>query len=725
MTRARNEAPSARPKGLSLLLAGLAALLVLTLFRLAFLGHFEGLGGLRNPEVQRALYLGLKFDLRWVCLLLVPAWMLMKAGRAPGEEGWRRVAAPLALTLVLALYVALVGIAMVNDRTARPWLIAFLLAAWAYRWLFRAHGLEASRWARVIWLGYAALVTAFTFLAYFVDFGAYAYIHTRLNGTLLMFLQNTDISGRMVWESYPVVRLGLLLALLVGLALWGLRALFRSVAPPPAARRRRILLSAAGSLLLLVGMYGKWSRYPLRWGEAFEAKQSLHAHLALNPVLFFLETRAEMDGGFDLEAVKATHATLAAHLGTEPTFDAQGLPSLRRRIAPRPQVSGAPNLVFIQLESLAAFKTSPFGNRLDPTPFLGRLAAEGILFERFYVVMENTSRSMFATLFGTPDVSSVQNATRNPLLVDQHSVLGVLPDYRKHFFLGGSANWAQIRAVLKHNLKDLQLHEEGSFQSPVVDVWGISDADLLVEAQAFLDQEAQPYLAYVQTSGNHPPFTIPKHHTDFAVKNLDEATLKAAGFTGSAEFNAVRLMDYALERFFERARRSPGFENTIFVLWADHGIPRGNTDPRFGDLTLAIHHVPCVIYAPKLLKPRRVRTIASQVDLMPTLVSLLGRPFWTQTLGRDLFDPGAEAGSAAFTFTTFRRPPRIGLLQGDHYLTVDPDGRQALFLVDDPEAKDHAAEDRDAARRMGELARAYHAWSKFLLSHNPPITERP
>lgn len=714
-----------RSKGWALILCASGLMLLLSLFRLAFLQHFQGLGNLAHGDTWWALYLGLKFDARWTALLLAPAWLLLKPGDPLGETGWRARVAPLLLSMSLGLYATAVAVFMVDDRKARPWILAFLLIAGTYRGLCRRHGLDAGASARWIWGTFAAAAFGLTLLALFVDFGAYAYIHTRLNGTLLMFLQNPDTSLQMVWQSYPVIRLFLLLVVLLGGLTWLMRWLFGALRFRPVSRKARIAMNIAGSVLVLATMYGKWSRYPLRWGEAFEARHAFDAHLALNPMLFFLETRAEMDEGFDLAAVKASHALLAAHFGIPQAVDAHGDPSLRRRIEPRPQVQGRPNVVFIQLESLAAFKTSPFGNPLDPTPFLARLAREGVFFDNFHVVMENTSRSMFATLFGIPDVSSVQNATRNPLLVNQHTPLAALPDYEKDYFLGGSANWAQIRAALKNNLRDLRLHEEGSYASPVVDVWGISDADLLKEAHANMAAKKGPFLAYVQTSGNHPPFTIPRHHVDFQVKQADVATLKRAGFVSSEEYNAVRLMDYSLATFFDRARTAPYFANTIFVLWADHGIGRGSLDERFGDLGLAIHHVPCIFYAPGLLPPRRVSTVASQVDLLPTLLSLMGRPSWTQTLGKDLFDPRFATTSAAFTFTTFRRPPRIGLIQDGHYLNVNPDGKAALFSLEDPTALDRSTQDPSRTQAMKDLAHAFQVWSHYLLSHNPPISETP
>jgi phosphoglycerol transferase MdoB-like AlkP superfamily enzyme len=312
------------------------------------------------------------------------------------------------------------------------------------------------------------------------------------------------------------------------------------------------------------------------------------------------------------------------------------------------------------------------------------------------------------------------NATRNPLIVDQSSILSQFPDYQKAYFLGGSANWAQIRATLRNNIRGIELYEEGAFDRPVVDVWGISDADLLLEANANLRARKGPFWGYIQTSGNHPPFTIPKHHADFEKLKPEPEALRRSGFVSAEEYNAVRLMDYALMKFFEAARQEAYFKDTVFVLFSDHGIPRGNPDPRFGDLTLAIHHVPFLIYAPGRVAPGRDHRVGSQLDILPTLASLLGRPVWTQTLGKDLLDPAFKDRAAAFTFTTFRRPPRLGLIQDGHYLNVEITGQGRLFKLEGA-SPDLAAQDPERAARMLHLAKGFHAWSHFLLSHNKPF----
>ena len=113
------------------------------------------------------------------------------------------------------------------------------------------------------------------------------------------------------------------------------------------------------------------------------------------------------------------------------------------------------------------------------------------------------------------------------------------------------------------------------------------------------------------------------------------------------------------------------------------------------------------------------------MDLLPTVLSLLGRPYRHQTLGKDLLDPAWETRGAAFTFTTFRRPPRLGLLQEDWYLNLEPDGRPALYRLEEPDPRHRSGEEPARTARMKALAQGFYHWSKYLLSHNKPMKATP
>ena len=106
--------------------------------------------------------------------------------------------------------------------------------------------------------------------------------------------------------------------------------------------------------------------------------------------------------------------------------------------------------------------------------------------------------------------------------------------------------------------------------------------------------------------------------------------------------------------------------------------------------------------------------------------SAAGRRTASQRRRRDA--PCTRAAGQALTtrvLPTFRRPPRVGLIQGQRYLNQDPDGRAFLYDLRAADPKDLSATEPDTAQRMQALARANLAWSHFLLSHNPPIEAKP
>jgi phosphoglycerol transferase MdoB-like AlkP superfamily enzyme len=534
---------------------------------------------------------------------------------------------------------------------------------------------------------YIAVVEIVLAIVYAADFATYAYIRQRLNAGVLEFLRNPIISLHMAWESYHLVWLAMVIACVLAAIIF----LFRgSRSAVRGSRTER----AAIALFFLACIYGKFSRYPLRWSDAYFSRDSFLGDLALNPVQYLFESWREEPPRFDLARVRRLYPLMAAYLGVGHP-DAATL-SLERMPPLFPQVAGTPNVVLIQLESFAAFKSGAFGNRANGCPNFDALARNGILFTNSYSPSEKTARALFAVVFGIPDVSPWQASAHNPLTVNQATIVNAFTGYDRLYFLGGSANWSNVRGMLAHNIDGLRIYEEGSYHAPVVDVWGISDEDLLLAAGDVFRAERKPFFAIIQTAGNHRPYTIPKQTHGFQVVHEDENRLHDNGFDGNEEYNAFRFLDHALGLFFDRARREPWFANTIFVLYGDHGTRTGAPGRALalGDLSLIVYHVPLVIYAPALIRrPRRIDVAASHVDILPTLASFCGRPYQNQTLGIDLFDGARAANSAAFVFTTFRQPPNLGLVQGSRYRMVK-------------------------AGETETLPEAFYEFSRWLLFHN-------
>jgi len=583
--------------------------------------------------------------------------------------------------------------------------------------------------ARGFWAGYGALLSALLLAVYTADFGHYAYLDVRLEAASLRFLKNPLISGEMVWETYPVVwwALGLAAAItaMYFAFAWLLERAFRH-SVPSATLRRKVIGSAVGVLLVCGGLYGKVSFYPLRWSDAFSTPNHFTSHLSLNPVLFFIDTLCTNEGErYNEEKTREAYDVVARYLGVEEP-DPEGLTYVRR-IRPTPQAKPKPNVVVVLLESFAAHHCGVFGNPLDPSPHFDRAARQGLNFTRFFSPRHGTARAVFASVTGLPDVVKNRTATRNPGIVSQQTVFGAIEGYDKHYFLGGSANWANIRGLLKNNIAGLQIHEEGSYSAPRVDVWGISDLHLFEEAnKVFRQKSEKPFLAFIHCSGNHRPYTIPEDNRGFERREVDEAKLRDHGFIDIDEFNSFRFLDHSIGFFLELAKKEAYFDNTVFLFYGDNGTPGRvkHMPPSEELLGLGSHHTPFLIYGPGVIpEPREIGRPSGQCDVMATVAGMVGSTCLNTALGRNLLDPRID-DARNYTFVQMALGPQTRILVvGEQYLVrLRPDGSEASL-------HDHTAADPrvdlqtskpELFGEMRQLALGLRRTAEWLLYHNKP-----
>jgi phosphoglycerol transferase MdoB-like AlkP superfamily enzyme len=269
--------------------------------------------------------------------------------------------------------------------------------------------------------------------------------------------------------------------------------------------------------------------------------------------------------------------------------------------------------------------------------FLVNYAIKAFFFDRCFTPAYGTARGVWATITGIPDVESPGTASRNPNAVNQHTIINDL-GYNNFYFLGGSASWANLRGLLVNNIPDLKLYEQGSYKSGEIDVWGISDKNLFLEANKVLKEQTKPFFAVIQTADNHRPYTIPgEDKASFTLKSFPLDTLHKYGFDSNEEMNAFRFTDFGYQKFMEAAQKEKYFDNTIFVFIGDHGI-RGNAKDMFPvvwtEQGLTCEHVPLLFYWPKFLPPKKIHDVCSQVDILPTAASLAKLNYSNTTFGR-------------------------------------------------------------------------------------------
>ena len=275
--------------------------------------------------------------------------------------------------------------------------------------------------------------------------------------------------------------------------------------------------------------------------------------------------------------------------------------SFDRKVVFKDSLQGKPNVVFVMLESVGVKPLSYYGNAINSSPKIDSLIPKSLSFSNFYVHKSGTAASVFASVTGLPDIDDVKTASRNPMIIDQRILFDQFNGYEKLYFLGGSANWANIRGIFQANIKGLKIFEEGSYDTENrADVWGIDDYELFKESDKELKklhQQNKPFVAYIQTASNHIPFTVPdkkESFTPLSENAISEILLEKSGFKSVAQLNALRYLDFNVGRFLERAKTAGYYDNTVFVFFGDHNTAMNRTDKFTNeyDLNIQLQHVP-------------------------------------------------------------------------------------------------------------------------------------
>ncbi|MNF31987.1 Lipoteichoic acid synthase [compost metagenome] len=613
-------------------------------------------------------------------------------------------------------------------RLAILLMLPVALLTWLPAW-----NLTRSRLLRWVARLYLAVALAAVLLIYIIDFGHYAYLGLRINATVFRFLEDAQISADMVWQTYPVVWISLGWLVTTALVWWLLVRLERVTLDRPAKHIGRWKLAWGSALMVVVVFLGLLGRVeninlenpvPLRWSDAFYSGDNQIAALGLNPVIFLYDTLKVPQKPYDLEEVKSHYDVVSRYLGVDQP-DAANF-NFSRTQGPQPyaiQGERRPNIVFIMLESLGTTAVGAYGNPLNPTPNLDRLAKQSWFFKNFYVPVTGTAKTVWASISGVPDVSRRETATRNPLITKQTSLINSLQGYEKYYMIGGNSGWANMNALIRQSIDDIHLLEEQHWSSPTVDVWGVSDLDLFKESDQILSKQDKPFYAFIQTAGNHRPFTIPKQNDGFEVLDLPLETVQNAGSRTVAQYNAVRLLDFNIGRLMEIAQKGGWYDNTIFVMFGDHNTRISQIPhmlPAYEKLGIESNNVPLLIHAPKLLGSRVIEEAVGLTDLLPTVLGMVGMEFRTRAMGRDIQQPAPEGERVVPLVLREGTFPLIGGITKDYLLQMEHDGSNpTLHDLSSMTPLDNVAEQHpEEFVRLRDLTRGLHETSRLMLYQN-------
>jgi len=526
---------------------------------------------------------------------------------------------------------------------------------------------------------YLWVVTITVILFYTFDLGNYSYLDQRIDFSSFKLLQNPAISFGMIVETYPVFWITLGFAIIMWILWKGINRSFLFLNEPPVLYRNsdKSIGFFIGSMILLFAFWGTFRQYRLLWSDAHFSNDPFIVAVALNPVLYFNETRTFASKDYDEELTRNYYDLISHELGVDgPDINQLNFSRLKKGI----RLNQNPNIVIIFLESVSLNRMGRIGNPLNPTPSMDMISNEGIFFDHFYIPTVGTARSVFGMVTGIHDVADIETATSNPQIVDQYTLINSLKGYQKKYFIGGSASWRNIRGLLNNNIPEMRITEQTDLDFPRLDVWGISDHDLFTAAHNnFSSSETrEPFFAIIQTASNHRPYSIPKNIDSFSILEKSETKLNQAGFSSLSQYNAMRLLDNAIGDFITKAKQEAYFDNSIFIFFGDHGTsdpPALHMQKSDFDLKLRSYRVPFFVYAPKIIKGGKTVSAVSQlVDIMPTVCGLAGVEYRNRTMGRDLFNDSVPNDPVALIVNNKVAKSHIAVIGKNYYLSMQKDG---------------------------------------------------
>jgi len=527
------------------------------------------------------------------------------------------VVAPLVLWLALA-----------PDRLARTRVYRFATLAWFLAACFAALLLAVAEW--LFWDEFGA---RFNFIA--VDYLIYTH----------------EVLGN-IWQSYPVGKV------LAGLA--ALAALVTAVLSRPLQR---------------------WAQAPLGWKSALGVVAA-YAAVAAGTIVFVdsdWKNRSGSDAADELagnglyeffSALRRNELSFERFYATLAIEDAIGI--VRQALGPAPWIedgaqgferlepgTGAEkhlNVVLVSVESLGAEFLGCYGDPRGLTPHLDRLARESLWFSNVYATGNRTVRGLEALSLALPPTPG-QSIVRRPKNQALYSLGSVFEDkgYSVLFAYGGYGYFDNMNAFFDAN--DYRVIDRTSIAKTEIEfenIWGVADEHLFDKVLAEIDREKaadpkKPVFTHIMTTSNHRPYTYPPGRIDIP--------------SGSGREGAVKYTDHALGRLIERARSHAWFDDTLFVITADHGANAR------GSATIPVnqYRIPVFVYAPRHVAPQRVDRLMSQIDIAPTLLGLLDFSYYSKFLGRDVLrSPPSTDRAFVANFQT------LGYLRGDQMVVLRP-----------------------------------------------------
>lgn len=319
-----------------------------------------------------------------------------------------------------------------------------------------------------------------------------------------------------------------------------------------------------------------------------------------------------------------------------------------------------PNIVILIIGSINYGPFGMDGSWQPIAPHLNDLMKSSYVYSNMYSVGPRMTKALEAITYSLPPSPGNSNPTDNKHLI---SLVGILEEngYHSDIHYGGYGHFIKIDDFFNARehmpMANLPVQAQNILDK---EWWSVPDETLYTQALDRLDEhydKGELAAELILTMSNQYPYTFPEGRVDAR--------------SGKPEGAAV-YSDWAMDDFLKRAAQKPWFDNTVFVIIADHEARMTGHK----DLSTYRYRIPCLIYAPKLIEKGENTRLMSQVDIAPTLFGKLGISYKSHFLGRDI-DQVTPGDECAFISTD----QHLGYIKGDYLIVLSPGKRVKTYRI--------------------------------------------
>lgn len=501
------------------------------------------------------------------------------------------------------------------------------------------------------------------YFSFFAEFTFWSEFHRRFNFIAVDYLIYTYEVVKNINESYPLPFLvgGVLLLVILTVFILSRYKIFNQAFSSKDNFKKRLIPSLAiFGIMIYFTLFVKNEHAEIsenRYNNEL-AKAGIYSFFAAfrNNELSYKEFYKTIN---NQEAFKEVNKKIA----TDSTYS--DLYSLRRFIVNDGE-DRKPNVIFICVESLSAKFLGVFGNEDQLTPTLDSLSGKGLFFDNLFASGTRTVRGMEAISLSIPPTPG-RSIVKRPKNQNLFTIGEVFKSkgYSRTFFYGGDGYFDNMDKYFSGNGFDIVDRGRGFLPSGDIvtnrkniddnevtfeNAWGVCDEDIykkVIKESDIYAASGRPFFNFIMTTSNHKPYTYPKGKIDIP--------------SGSGRNGAVKYTDFAIRKFLEDARKKPWFNNTVFVIMADHCASSAGR----WELDVANYHIPAMILNPNVTKNEHIEKLCSQIDIFPTLFAQFGWDYESNLFGKDVFKMNKQDERAFIG--NYRK---LGLLKGDELMVL-------------------------------------------------------